>query len=94
MTDEERAEESFFKHELGYKLTRDERSYIEGFIEGLQAVRSVWHDLQKNKNDLPDNSRYVWTNVGPGHHDEDGWWDDYGRLQGVITWCEPKFEEE
>lgn len=56
--------------------------------------KQEWHDLRKDKNDLPDNIRYVWTNVGPGYHDDDGWWDDFGRLQNVIAWCEPKFEEE
>ena len=64
----------------------------EGFLDGFKAGRPKWHDLRKDKNDLPDNSRYVWTNVGAGYHDEDGWWDDFGRLQDVIAWCEPKFE--
>lgn len=94
MTDEERAEDRFASHKLGYKVSRDERSFKEGFIEGLNTARLNWHDLRKDKNDLPDNSRYVWTNVGAGCHDEDGWWDAFGRLQGVIAWCEPKFEEE
>ena len=43
--------------------------------------------------DLPKDARYVWTNVGAGYHDDDGWWDAFGRLQNVIAWCEPKFEE-
>ena len=52
-----------------------------------------WHDLNKDPTDLPNDERAVWTNVGPGHYDTDGiWWDDFGRLQGVIAWCEPKFE--
>lgn len=50
-----------------------------------------WHKVADG--DLPDNLHYVWTNVGAGYHDDDGWWDDFGRLQGVIAWCEPKFEE-
>lgn len=58
------------------------------------ASKLQWHDLRKDQKDLPDNSRYVWTNVGPGYHDDDGWWDDFGRLQDVVAWCEPKFEEE
>ena len=52
-----------------------------------------WHDLRKDLNDVPNDHRYVWTNVGAGYHDNDGWWDDFGRLQNVIAWCEPKFEE-
>lgn len=93
MTAEERAEVRFISHELVYKVSRDERSFKEGFIEGLQAGRTEWHDLRRDKNDLPGDIRYVWTNVGVGYHDEDGWWDAFGRLQGVVAWCEPKFEE-
>ena len=51
----------------------------------------VWHKVADG--DLPNDARYVWTNVGAGYHDYDGWWDDFGRLQNVIAWCEPKFEE-
>ena len=51
----------------------------------------VWHKVADG--DLPKDARYVWTNVGAGYHDDDGWWDDFGRLQNVIAWCEPKFEE-
>ena len=51
-----------------------------------------WHKVADG--DLPDNCRYVWTNVGAGYHDDDDWWDDFGRLQNVIAWCEPKFEAD
>ena len=51
----------------------------------------VWYKVADG--DLPKDARYVWTNVGVGYHDDDGWWDDFGRLQNVIAWCEPKFEE-
>lgn len=99
MTDEERAEnyvESYgFVDDLINLIGCEvNQSIKKGFLEGLQAGRLVWHDLRKDKNDLPGDSRYVWTNVGAGYHDEDGWWDSFGRLQGVIAWCEPKFEEE
>lgn len=50
-----------------------------------------WHKVADG--DLPKDVRYVWTNVGAGYYDDDGWWDDFGRLQGVIAWCEPKFKE-
>lgn len=52
-----------------------------------------WHYVKDG--DLPDNCRYVWTNVGAGYYDSSDhcWRDDFGRLQGVIAWCEPKFEE-
>ena len=53
----------------------------------------VWHKVADG--DLPDDYRYVWTNVGTGYYDrrDNCWRDDFGRLQGVIAWCEPKFEE-
>ena len=54
--------------------------------------KNCWHKVADG--DLPDNYRYVWTNVGAGYYDDDdGWRDDFGRLLGVIAWCEPKFEE-
>lgn len=63
------------------------------YVQGAERYRTKWHDLRKDPNDVPNNCRYVWTNVGAGYHDDDGWWDGFGRLQNVITWCEPKFEE-
>lgn len=54
-----------------------------------------WHKVADG--DLPKNTRYVWTNVGPSYYDDDKdcpcWRDEFGRTQGVIAWCEPKFEE-
>lgn len=63
-------------------------------IERLTKAKEKWHDLQKDPNDVPNDNRYVWTNVGAGYHDDDGWWDDFGRLHGVIAWCEPEFEAD
>ena len=63
------------------------------YMQGAERYKTKWHDLQKDPNDVPNDCRYVWTNVGAGYHDNDGWWDDFGRLQNVIAWCEPKFEE-
>ena len=70
------------------------KSYKDGFKDGAEFGYNKcneWHKVADG--DLPDNCRYVWTNVGAGYHDNDGWWDDCGRLQNVIAWCEPKFEE-
>ena len=47
MTDEEMAEKSFFNHDLMYKVNRDERSYKEGFVDGLKACRPEWHKIFK-----------------------------------------------
>lgn len=63
------------------------------YMQGAERYKTKWHDLQKDPNDVPNDRRYVWTNIGAGYHDDDGWWDDFGRLQNVTAWCEPKFEE-
>lgn len=58
----------------------------------LRGSTNKWHKVADG--DLPNDYRYVWTNVGAGYYDDDdGWQDDFGRLLGVIAWCEPKFEE-
>ena len=70
------------------------KSYKDGFKDGAELgynKANEWHKVADG--DLPKDARYVWTNVGAGYHDDDGWWDDCGRLQNVIAWCEPKFEE-
>lgn len=72
-----------------------------GFQKGIKArintttisdcpIKDEWHKVADS--DLPNHCRYVWTNVGAGYYDN-GWFDDYGRLQGVVAWCEPKFKE-
>ena len=60
------------------------------YMQGAERYKPKWHKVADG--DLPNDYRYVWTNVGAGYYD-DGWWDAFGRLQGVIAWCEPKFEE-
>lgn len=61
------------------------------YMQGAEQYKTKWHKVADR--DLPNNYRYVWTNVGAGYYDDDGWWDDFGRLPGVIAWCEPEFEE-
>ena len=77
-----------------------ELGYNKAFVEADKNLKAIvtdfnkvneWHKVADG--DLPNDYRYVWTNVGAGYHDDDGWWDDCGRLQNVIAWCEPKFEE-
>ena len=77
--------EERFYNEIKFK-----QAYLAGAELGYNKANE-WHKVADG--DLPDNCRYVWTNVGAGYHDDDGWWDDCGRLQNVIAWCEPKFEE-
>lgn len=61
------------------------------YMQGAERYKLKWHKVADG--DLPDNGRYVWTNEGAGYYDGDGWWDDNCRLQNVIAWCEPEFEE-
>ena len=77
--------EERFYNEIKFK-----QAYLAGAEFGYNKANE-WHKVADG--DVPDNCRYVWTNVGAGYHDNDGWWDDFGRLQNVIAWCEPKFEE-
>ena len=102
MTDEEKARE-WVRTNSGYSTKElHGKKAIEAFLAGLEAGKDIaymqgaerykpkWHKIADE--DLPNDYRYVWTNVGAGYYD-DGWWDDFGRLQGIIAWCEPKFEE-
>ena len=77
--------EERFYNEIKFK-----QAYLAGAELGYNKANE-WHYVKDG--DLPNDCRYVWTNVGAGYHDDDGWWDDFGRLQNVIAWCEPKFEE-
>lgn len=61
------------------------------YMQGAERYKTKWHKVADG--DVPGNYRYVWTNVGACYYDEAGWWDDFGELQNVIAWCEPKFEE-
>ena len=77
--------EERFYNEIKFK-----QAYLAGAEFGYNKANE-WHKVADG--DLPNDYCYVWTNVGAGYHDDDGWWDDCGRLQNVIAWCEPKFEE-
>ena len=65
--------------------------YEECFVD----FKEKWHDLRKDPSDIPNDARNVWTNVGSSYYDsrDNCWRDEFGRTQGVIAWCEPKFEE-
>ena len=88
---EEYAIENWEHYEEGQNDSKAlKQAYLAGAEFGYNKANE-WHKVADG--DFPDNCRYVWTNVGAGYHDNDGWWDDFGRLQNVIAWCEPKFEE-
>lgn len=61
------------------------------YMQGAERYKPEWHKVADG--DLPKDARYVWTNEGAGYHAVGDWWDAVGRLQNVIAWCEPKFEE-
>ena len=65
-------------------IIRGKDKVIQELKKELNKVNE-WHKVADG--DLPKDARYVWTNVGAGYHDA------FGRLQNVIAWCEPKFEE-
>ena len=88
---EEYAIENWEHYEEGQNDSKAlKQAYLAGAEFGYNKANE-WHKVADG--DLPKDARYVWTNVGAGYHDNDGWWDDCGRLQNVIAWCEPKFEE-
>lgn len=89
MTDEELAEE--YADWFWGASPSEQRAIKQAYLAGVKAGRPQWHKVADG--DLPSNDRYVWTNVGACYYDEAGWWDDFGRLQDVIAWCEPKFKE-
>jgi hypothetical protein len=96
VTDKELAEKSFFNKELIYKVCRDERSYIEGFLDGLKVGRLKWYQVADGE--LPDCSHgHVVFNqdldrviLRKGRFE---FLD--GALAKVIAWCEiPKYMKE
>ena len=85
----------------GFKAGREiEKEYVKNNAFTSMKEQGLfpfgkWHKVADG--DLPKDTRYVWTNVGPSYYDDDKdcpcWRDEFGRTQGVIAWCEPKFEE-
>ena len=69
---------------------------VVAYMQGAERYKMKWHDLRKDPMNLPNNLRSVWTNVGASYYDHTDhcWRDEFGRTQGVIAWCEPKFEEQ
>lgn len=111
MKDEEMAEE------YADKMTRDwsdgEYSFSveelrQAFLAGLKAGRPQWHDLRKDKNDLPKSTGDYVTNIGVLTYDHYGngvykWHTPFCEAcdysdevsEEVIAWCEiPTFDKE
>lgn len=101
MTDKEMAERSFFYKELTYKVCREERSYVDGFLDGLKAGRPQWHNLRENPNDLPEPYMSVINQNGRNvlyDYIHKVWrYDDANEYicDTPIVWCEvPTYSEE
>ena len=94
-TDHEAIKKAFLAGlEAGKDMAEADLATI-AYMQGAEQYKLKWHYVKDG--DLPKNTRYVWTNVGPSYYDDDRdcpcWRDEFGRTQGVIAWCEPKFEE-
>ena len=80
-----------------------EQSFKDGFLAGLKAGRSQWHDLEKDPTDLPKDNHNVWCKAldhyGEGWYDKDtNTWTLIYRgyhLHCIEAWCEiPTFDKE
>lgn len=100
MTDEEMADK--YVKEEGFRIgmfgeldditsSEANKEIKQAFLAGRNTGRLKWHKVADG--DLPNNCRYVWTNEGAGYYDGECWRDAFSVLQGVVAWCEPKFEE-
>lgn len=77
---------------------------INSFLAGLKAVRTQWHDLRKNPDDLPPVERGSATidvltdrgEIAYYYYYESCWCDCNGNeIDTPKAWCEiPKFKEE
>lgn len=76
-----------------YRLGR-----YDGFLAGLKAGRPQWHDLRKDKNDLPKDERWVGNQNGyPCYFDKTKkqWFTAEIKYTYVYAWCEiPTFDKE
>ena len=103
MTDEEMAEEYAKPLDVKYggSFVRTTEEVKQAFLAGLKAGRPQWHDLRKDKNDLPKDTVSVLISRGTprtsraryngkwyGYYDDD-------EIEDVIAWCEiPTFDKE
>jgi len=96
MTDKEMAERSFFYKELTYKVCREERSYVDGFLDGLKAGKlTKWHRVADG--DLPKDNRTVLDEAGDRFYYFRGhfYYEDDSIASQPIVWCEvPTYSEE
>ncbi len=111
MKDEEMAEEYAKPLDVKYggSFVRTTEEVKQAFLAGLKAGRPQWHDLRKDKNDLPPRmglgSEEVYvqydtkgvTDFACYRFDKNIWErsEDGEQAVGVIAWCElPTFDKE
>jgi hypothetical protein len=80
------------------------RTYITAVKENCKSD-TIWHDLRKNPNDLPDTDRNVWVKresenecqIDNYYEDDKGWGIMFREgycTDDVVAWCElPKYIE-
>ena len=99
MTDEEMAEEYTNKNDtivMGFEENLDCTDQMQqAFLAGLKAGRPQWHDLRKDKNDLPLTEREVmvfieWKNT----ENETEYAYDLGTRHFNGDWCLDVFSSE
>lgn len=106
MTDEEIAEEYFKTTYPAYIGCDKFTEYIkDAVIYGLK-VRTKWHDLRQNPNDLPKRDKRFLSNISISvmtqennfacyYFDDKKWYSHGVEITPPIAWCEiPQFEEE
>ena len=109
MKDEEMAEE--YTEEEGFgsdcnNLTSYDanREIEQAFLAGLKVGRPQWHDLRKDKNDLPKEGTKVISEKGDFVFLQDKRWKEFSpnwdniplrKWEEPIAWCEiPTFDKE
>lgn len=112
MTDEEKAEELTTKQfdldtdKVRYFCNLYKNDYHEvhtfynGVLKGIAEGKPKWHDLRKNPDDLPTESKEYWCKLKSGHYDfriyyiDSLFYKSHWEELGIIAWCElPKFKE-
>lgn len=107
MTDEEMAEEySTENWEYYEEGQNDSKALKQAFLAGLESGRPKLHDLQKNKDDLPEDNDEKLCFYGKGKvvarydREYDCWVHNFNNLETVISsgviisWCEiPSFDK-
>ena len=106
MTEEELADkyaEEYFGKKTEWVEVWKLKSCKENFLAGLKAGRPQWHDLWKDKNDLPERlsflSKTVINQIGtPCHYNYAlECWQNWSNteIETPVAWCElPTFDKE